>query len=70
MSARQKGRGGQFPKKPRVSYNEEVRGGGLEPEETVEMIEVFPGQCCAMWRVVAPFGPQGPIHSEPTLQVI
>jgi hypothetical protein len=30
-----------------------VRGGRLEPEAALEMIEEFQGQCCAVWRDVA-----------------
>jgi hypothetical protein len=45
--------GGQFPKKPRGYYVEGVRGGGLEPQAALEMIEEFQGQCCAVLHDVA-----------------
>lgn len=45
--------GGQFPKKPRGYYTEEMRGGGLEPEEGREVMEEFRGRRCAVWRLVA-----------------
>src|SRR5262249_44277603 len=37
----------------------EMRGGGLEPEASVEMIDVFSGECCTVLRRVAKVGPLG-----------
>ena len=45
--------GVQFPKSARRCDAQRVRKGGLEPEAALEMIEVFHGECCAVWRLVA-----------------
>ena len=37
-----------------------VRGGGLEPQEEVEIAREINNSCCAVLRHSAPFGPQGP----------
>jgi hypothetical protein len=53
LSPAKRAKRGQFPKKPRGFYVEEMRGGGLEPEKRLEMIDEFQGKCRAMWRLVA-----------------
>jgi hypothetical protein len=37
-----------------------MRKGGLEPEEALEMIELFSSQCCTVLHGMAPHGPRGP----------
>ena len=41
-----------------------MRGGGLEPEKALEMIELFSSECCAVWRLVAKIGPRGPMRKR------
>jgi hypothetical protein len=43
---------------------EQMRGGGLEPEAPVEIVEEFGGECCAVLRVVAQIGPLGANFKE------
>jgi integrase len=52
--------GVQFRVSARNIEVQKMRKGGLEPEKALEMIEEFRANCCAVWRVVAQIGPQGP----------
>ncbi len=50
------------PQPPFCNYPEFQRkhARGVEPDKTIEMIEKFATQCCAVWRLVASFNPRGP----------